>query len=92
MDPYDRLVWEIWMPIFRRAVTIWSPRQCDPLINILESWMPLLPIWILDNILDQLVLPRLQYEVDVWDPTVDTVPIHAWVHPWLPVMGKVGYN
>ena len=88
MDPYDRLVWEIWMPIFRRAVTIWSPRQCDPLINILESWMPLLPIWILDNILDQLVLPRLQYEVDVWDPTVDTVPIHAWVHPWLPVMEK----
>eukprot|EP00731_Ephydatia_muelleri_P015724 Em0009g148a len=86
MDPYDRLVWEIWMPIFRRAVTIWSPRQCDPLINLLESWMPLLPVWVLDNILDQLVMPRLQYEVDVWDPTVDTVPIHAWVHPWLPIM------
>ncbi|KAL5481335.1 hypothetical protein EMCRGX_G021472 [Ephydatia muelleri] len=88
MDPYDRLVWEIWMPIFRRAVTIWSPRQCDPLINLLESWMPLLPVWVLDNILDQLVMPRLQYEVDVWDPTVDTVPIHAWVHPWLPIMEK----
>ena len=48
--------------------------------------MPLLPAWILDNILDLLVLPKLTLEVEEWNPLTDTVPIHTWIHPWLPIM------
>ena len=88
MDPYDRLVWEVWMPRLRRTLLTWSPKTCSPLIDLLELWMPLLPPWVLDNILDQLVLPRLQREVSEWDPTTDPVPIHNWIHPWLPLMGE----
>ena len=33
------------------------------------------------------ILPKLQSEVDLWDPLTDTVPIHSWIHPWLPLMG-----
>ena len=88
MDPYDRLVWEVWMPKLRQTILSWSPRICNPVIDLLQLWMPLIPEWIMNNILELLVMPRLQTEVDIWDPTTDTLPIHAWVHPWLPLMGE----
>lgn len=25
-------------------------------------------------------------QVDSWNPLTDTVPIHSWIHPWLPLM------
>lgn len=39
-DPYHYLVWETWMPPVRQAILDWSPRDCDPLIELLETWMP----------------------------------------------------
>uniref|UniRef100_H2YDS2 Tuftelin-interacting protein 11 n=1 Tax=Ciona savignyi TaxID=51511 RepID=H2YDS2_CIOSA len=32
------------------------------------------------------VLPQLQKEVDCWDPLTDPIPLHSWIHPWLPHM------
>ncbi|GAB1606956.1 tuftelin-interacting protein 11-like [Argonauta hians] len=87
MDVYQRLVWDIWMPVIRKTVQQWNVRECNPLIDLLEVWVPVLPPWILDNIQEQLVLPRLMQEVDNWNPLTDTMPIHAWLHPWLPLMG-----
>ncbi|XP_074623013.1 tuftelin-interacting protein 11-like [Acropora palmata] len=87
MKMYDRLVWEVWMPFLRSAVCSWSPRDSDSMLNLVNVWSPVLPQWILENIRDQLVLPRLQAEVDAWNPLTDTVPVHAWIHPWLPFMG-----
>ncbi|XP_053397449.1 tuftelin-interacting protein 11-like [Mercenaria mercenaria] len=87
MDVYQRLIWDIWLPHVRTAILKWSCRQCDPVIELLETWMPLLPTWVMENILDQLVLPRLMQEVENWNPLTDTMPIHAWLHPWLPLMG-----
>ena len=79
------------MPKLRATIGRWSPRDCDPLIALLESWMPLIPSWVTDNILDQFVLPRVQREVESWDPTTDTMPIHSWIHPWFPLMGMCMY-
>ncbi|CAF1686186.1 unnamed protein product [Rotaria magnacalcarata] len=28
----------------------------------------------------------LHCEVDSWNPLTDSIPIHSWVHPWLPLM------
>ena len=64
----------------------WTVRRPDMVLELLEAWQPLLPDWILMNILEQVVLPRLTAEVDAWNPLTDTVPIHAWIHPWLPLM------
>lgn len=66
----------------------WNVRDCDPVIDLVEVWIPVLPSWILENIQDQLILPRLMQEVENWNPLTDTMPIHAWLHPWLPLMGK----
>lgn len=88
MHPYDQLIWNAWMPSMRGAVQEWTCRQPDPLTELIEHWMPLLPAWILDNILDLLVLPKLTLEVEEWNPLTDIVPIHTWIHPWLPLMGS----
>lgn len=58
-----RLIWEVWMPFVRNIVTQWQPRNCDPMVDFLDSWVHIIPVWILDNILDQLVFPKLQKEV-----------------------------
>ena len=87
----------IWQPFFSGINMLtcfhfhsadWSPRDSDSLILLLETWQPVLPPWILNNILEQIVLPRLQAEVENWNPLTDTMPIHAWLHPWLPLMEK----
>jgi len=88
MPAYHNLVWEAWVPIVRLAVQRWQSRQPDPLIGLLELWRPLLPGWILQHVLDQLVLVRLQAEVEMWNPVQDTTPIHTWLHPWLPPLGN----
>ena len=54
--------------------------------------MPLLPKWILENILDMLILPKLTLEVEEWNPLTDTVPIHTWIHPWIPLLSMYTYK
>ncbi|KAJ3160011.1 hypothetical protein HDU86_001276 [Geranomyces michiganensis] len=44
----------------------------------------LLPSWLYYNILEQLILPKLTRSVDAWNPASDSIPIHVWLHPWLP--------
>jgi tuftelin-interacting protein 11 len=88
MEPYDRILWEVWMPRIRLAASRWTVREPDGMTSVLEAWRPILPQWILQSVLEQLIFPRLQDEVDAWNPLTDTVPIHSWLHPWLPLMGN----
>ncbi len=39
------------------------------------------------NICEQLIMPRLERAVEAWSPTADVVPLHMWLHPWLPWLG-----
>ncbi|XP_065581425.1 tuftelin-interacting protein 11-like isoform X2 [Artemia franciscana] len=38
--------------------------------------------------LHHFILPKIQSEVDTWNPLTDTIPIHSWVHPWIPLLGQ----
>lgn len=87
INMYERMVWELWMPCVRRAVAQWSPRNSDKVQEFLENWIPIIPVWIKENVFDQLIMPRLMKEVEDWDPLTDVVPIHSWIHPWLPLLG-----
>ena len=58
----------------------------------MESWNPILPAFIRDNILDQLVLPKVKKAVDAWDPKRSKVgsvriSLAGIVFPWLPMLG-----
>lgn len=81
MPMYDRLVWEKWMPRLREAMREWNVRDSEPMIELLETWLPLLPQWVVSHILDQWVLPKLEGEVEKWNPTTDAQPINVWLHP-----------
>ncbi|CAG9854049.1 unnamed protein product [Phyllotreta striolata] len=86
IQPYDSLIWHTWMPVMRTCISLWNPRDCDPLITVIEVWRPLLPAWIVENIINQLLMPKIMKEVNEWNPLVDTTPIHVWIHPWIPII------
>lgn len=86
--PFNSLVWSTWMPVLRATVSTWSPRNCNPMIDLLELWKPIIPMWIMNNLLDQVILPQISSEVLLWNPLTDTTPIHVWIHPWIPLMGE----
>jgi len=86
---YLQLTHDVLMPKIRSTISnLWNPRHYDSVIIFVDTWQGVLPEMITENILDQLVLPKLNREVDAWNPRLDTVPIHAWLHPWLPLLGQ----
>merc|ERR1712226_880459 len=85
---YAHMLWDFWMPKVRRYILSISIRSSERLIEILEAWTPILPLNIFSNLTEQFLIPRLQQAVDDWSPVTDTVPVHSWVHPWLPLLGE----
>ncbi|ORX95891.1 TFP11-domain-containing protein [Basidiobolus meristosporus CBS 931.73] len=89
MKPYESMLYHLWLPRVRSTVVNdWNPREFDAMVTLLENWTPpVLPQFIYDNVIDQLILPKLKREIEQWDPRKDTEMIHHWLHPWLPLLG-----
>lgn len=69
----------------------WSPTSPRPAVHLLESWDPVLPAYIRDNILDQLILPKVKQAIEEWDgrpsKSGKTRSLSGIVFPWLPLLG-----
>ncbi|XGW07388.1 hypothetical protein V3C99_010515 [Haemonchus contortus] len=88
LTAYDRLLWDGWLPSLRRASLTWDPRDhMEPMLRVIEMWLPVLPGWMKENILEQVIIPRIEDRVSSWDPLTDSIPIHSWLVPWLAVLG-----
>ncbi|EEB91113.1 hypothetical protein MPER_10584, partial [Moniliophthora perniciosa FA553] len=73
MTPFESLLWNIWLP--------------KPAVKLYEAWSTFLPPFIRDNIMDQLILPKVQKAVADWNPKQDDVSLQSIVFPWLPHVG-----
>jgi len=58
------------------------------MLKLIEQSSELIPSDIINHVLENMILPRIQLEVEQWDPLTDLVPIHLWIHPWLPYLSK----
>lgn len=86
-EPFSSLIWFGIIPNIRSALHIWNVRDHKPVARLLDSLAPLLPSHILDNVLEQLVLPRIESGIKSWDPTTDMTPVHFWIIPWHSLLG-----
>ncbi|KAF5387349.1 hypothetical protein D9757_005818 [Collybiopsis confluens] len=88
MTPFESLLWNVWLPKVRTAINNeWSPQTPQPVVKLYEAWSSFIPPFIRDNMLDQLILPKVQKAIADWNPKLDQVPLKAIVFPWLPHVG-----
>ncbi|KAG1808637.1 GC-rich sequence DNA-binding factor-like protein-domain-containing protein [Suillus subaureus] len=88
MTPFESLLWNVWLPKVRTCLNNeWSPECPTPAVKLYEAWSTFLPPFVRDNILDQLILPKVSKAVADWSPKRSTVSLHALVFPWLPYLG-----
>ncbi|EJD07266.1 TFP11-domain-containing protein [Fomitiporia mediterranea MF3/22] len=88
MTPYESLLWNIWLPRIRSTVNNdWSPSHPAALVKLYEAWSDVLPLFIKDNILDQLILPKVSSAISNWSPRRSEISLQAIVFPWLPHVG-----
>jgi tuftelin-interacting protein 11 len=76
------------MPNVRRAITSeWDVKNPDGCIALIEAMnAAFIKKAVAEDLVDMLVQPKLLTAVRNWNPTSDPVPIHTWLHPWLPLM------
>lgn len=85
---FDLCVWHGWMPRVQHAALDWNPRNNGPvMVGLVQKWMEILPSWVLENFLEQVLIHRIKAQVDEWDPVTDTIPIESWLLPWHSTMG-----
>ena len=100
MTAFETLLWTLWMPRVRSAVNNeWDPAFPSPVITLFSAWKSsgLLPPFLSDNILDQLVLPKLRKAIENWIPPRNKAgkpgkkyapSLHHIVFPWLEHAGE----
>lgn len=92
MTAWESLLWHRWLPKVRSAINNeWDAYNPYPAVHLLESWESILPPFIRDNIIDQLVLPKLMSAVAVWDGRQTSgkpVSLAGFLFPWLPLLGE----
>lgn len=105
MTAFESLLWTLWLPRVRSAINNeWNPLYPAPVIALFAGWKNsgLVPRFMSDNILDQLVLPKLKRAIESWMPPrrpsssskasgkdkKDVPSLHHIVFPWLEHAGE----
>ena len=87
---YETMIYTLWLPPIRSAITNdWDVYDSRPLTNLIDIWKPVLPPFILANVIDQLIVRRLSDAVAAWRPKRSRHgQPHEWIFPWLPYLDE----
>lgn len=87
---YETMIYTLWLPPIRSAITNdWNVYDSRPLTNLIDIWKPVLPPFILANVIDQLIVRRLSDAVAAWRPKRSRHgQPHEWIFPWLPYLDE----
>lgn len=89
MTAWESVIWTLWLPKVRSTINNdWDALHPHAAIHLIESWESILPAFIRDNVLDQLVLPKVKKAVDEWDTRRSSTSLYKIVWPWFPVLGE----
>ena len=68
-SPYETMIYTLWLPRVRSALMndwdVYDPTAATTLVN---SWRMIVPPFVLANLLDQLVVPKLSGALKEWKP------------------------
>lgn len=92
-SPYETMMYTLWLPKIRTAITNWSVLDPAPLTKLISAWRPLLPAFIYSNLTDQLLVPKLETALQSWDArkrshhhrqsNLKHTQPHTYLFPWL---------
>ena len=85
---FNVLLWQCWLPPVRTALVQWEPREHDKILEFVATWRSEVTQNIWDNLVNQMIIPKVSSAVNNWDPYNETVRIDTWLLPWLPIVGK----
>ena len=89
MTPFESLLWNVWLPKVRTAINNeWMSEEPQPAVKLFETWSSYLPAFIRDNLLDQLILPKVHKAVRDWNIRRSKVSLQTIVFPWLPYVDQ----
>jgi len=86
---FDSLVQTMVLPRVRTGLMKeWQVRQVAPCVELLNGLKHILRPEDYDGLLTVIILPKIARAVEEWNPRQDVMPIHQWIHPWLPILGS----
>jgi tuftelin-interacting protein 11 len=92
---YETMIYTLWLPKVRTTITNeWEPHKPTALITLIEAWKDILPEFIYNSVLNQLVVQKLSAAVQDWNPRTSLRKRHAshlphiWLFPWLQYLAE----
>lgn len=83
----DEAAQKVTMPSIHRVLANdWDVHNPDRCIALIEAIGVVYPPSVAEGLIDLMVQPKIAAAVKAWAPTKDPLPIHVWMHPWLPLM------
>jgi len=80
---FDLLLWNCWNTSVFRALQGWhSMKNFHEPIVFFEQWQPIIPSWLFNYQIKEVVIPKLLRELEGWNPLQDPIPVIAWIFPW----------
>lgn len=87
---FETFMSTMWFPRIRSSLgTTWDASQSGAVLDLLDAWSTLIPPFLYNQVLEQLIMPRLFSSIREWNPrrsrNKETL---SFLFQWLPLLGE----